>query len=315
MPEPRLSIILATDTYATIRPVTDRLRRQTIHADLEVILIAPRAEDVEQVLAHRDEFAAVRIVESPVGDLAVARAAGIRAAAAPAVFVGETHSYPHPEFAGMLLRALDGPYAAVAPGFGNGNARGSLSWAGFLSDYGRWVHTLPAGEIPEVPIYNAAYRRDILLELGDRLAPALAHGDELPGSMRARGLRCYFEPAARIDHVNVARGRDWIRERYVAGLLIASYRVRRWPAARRLLYIGGSALIPFVLTARVLPGIQRTAREMKLPAGTIPAIAFGMFVKAAGELAGYAGLPVEQGERDMWEYEMHKLAYAGPGQS
>ncbi|MBK9166297.1 MAG: glycosyltransferase [Bryobacterales bacterium] len=315
MAEPKLSVILATDTYATIRPVTDRLRKQTARREIEVVLIAPTAADVEPILAHQAEFACVRIVVSPVGDLAVARAAGIRAASAPAVFVGETHSYPHPEFAEKLLRALDSGYAAVAPGFGNGNPNGVLSWAGFLSDYGRWVHTLPAGEIPEVPLYNAVYRREILLELGERLVPALSHGDELPRHMRARGLRCYFEPAARLDHVNIARGGDWIRERFVSGLLIASYRVRRWGLARRLLYVGGSVLIPFVLMARVVPGIRKTAGAMELPSGTLAAIVFGMFVKGSGELAGYAGGPTEKGERDMWKYEMHKLAYAGPGPS
>ena len=160
MSTPELSVVLATDTYATIRPVVDRFRRQTIRDRIELILIAPSADKVSGVMAHRDEFAAIQIVEDPVADLAPARAAGIRAASAPYVFVGETHSYPHPEFAEALVRRLSESWTAVAPAFGNANPNGPRSWAGFLSDYGRWVDGTEAGEVTEFPIYNVGVRRD-----------------------------------------------------------------------------------------------------------------------------------------------------------
>jgi hypothetical protein len=308
--EPRLSFVLATDSYATIRPVLERLRRQTIRDQIEVVLVAPSREAVGEALAHRGEFASLRIVENPVSELAVARAEGIRAAAAPAVFVGETHSYPHPEFAECLLKALAEPWTGVAPAFGNANPSGTLSWASFLADYGRWADGLPAGEIPEVPLYNALYRRTVLLELGDRLARALAYSDELPKWMRSRGYRTWFEPTARIDHVNVAVPADWAGERFVGGLLISSHRARDWPLAKRVVYVGGAALIPLVLFWRILPGVWRTVREKRLPVMTLPAILAGMIVKSAGELLGYAGVPIKKARRRMHEYEVHKLAYA-----
>jgi hypothetical protein len=40
-----------------------------------------------------------------------------------------------------------------------------------------------------------------------------------------------------------------------------------------------------------------------------------MVVKAIGEFAGYAGVPAEHADERMTEYEVHKLAYAGHGQS
>jgi hypothetical protein len=309
----RLSVILATDAYETIRPVIERLRRQTIRQQIELVLVAPSAASVSSAMRHQAEFAAIRTVESPIEDLAEARAAGIRAAAAPVVFVGETHSYPHPQLAEALTRALDGPWVAAAPAFGNANPKGTLSWAAFLSDYARWAEGLPQGEIPEVPLYNAAYKRTALLELGDRLGLALAHGDELPKTMRARGYRTYFEPAARIDHVNVSKPGDWLKERFVAGLLIASHRARQWPLAKRLGYIAGSILIPAVLAWRVLPGVRQTTRRLRLPPLTVPMIVLGMAVKGMGEFFGYAGSRTDQAEKQMHEYEIHKLAYAARG--
>ena len=315
MSEPKLSIILATDTYATIRPVIDRLRRQTARDQIELVVVAPAAAAVSAVMAHRDEFAGIRIVERPDGDLAPLRAAGVRAAASKFVFVGETHSYPHPELAEALLRHYSGPWSVITPAFGNANPNGALSWAGFLSDYGAWVEDLLPGEISRIPIYNAAFLREALLALGDRLAPALGHGDELSNALRAGGHKAYFEPAARLDHVNVASLRHWVKERFAAGIMIANSRAKRWPFTRRLLFIVASPLIPIVLCRRVLPGVRSTVRKKGLPLSTLLWIVIGMTVKAAGELAGYAGVEAGKWERRMHEYEVHKLAYAGAGYS
>jgi hypothetical protein len=302
---------LATDTYATIRPVVDRFRRQAIHDRIELVLIAPSADDVSGVLAHRDEFAAIQIVEDPVTNLAPARAAGIRAATAPYVFVGETHSYPHPEFAEALIRRLSESWTAVAPAFGNANPNGPLSWAGFLSDYGRWVEGTGAGETAEFPIYNIGVRRDALMALGDRLEPALAHGDEWSVAFHAAGHRAYLEPGARLDHVNVAPLGHWVRERMLAGLLIGNHRAVRWPLARRIVYFFGSPLLPLVFIARVLPGVRRTVSAKNLPLSVLFWIGFGMTVKSFGEMAAYAGWPVRSAEIAMHEYEVFKLKYAG----
>lgn len=309
----RLSYLLATDTYATIRPVVERLRRQTIRLEMEIVLIAPSRSAVDEMLAHQAEFALITFVEDPVTDLAQARAAGIRAASAGTVFIGETHSYPHPNLAEKLLEPREQGFSCAVPGMGNANPAGARSWAGFLSDYGRWSVSMPGGEIESLPIYNAAFCRAALLALGDRLGPALSHGDELPVRLKAAGHRVCFVPAARLDHVNVSPTRHWILERYFAGLLIAHRRAERWPIGRRWFYALCSPGIPLVLLWRVLPGIRAVMGTEPVPAGTLPWVVFGFFVKGFGEFAGYLGWPASKASIEMEEYEIHKLAYAGEG--
>jgi hypothetical protein len=306
-------VILVTDTYETIRGVVERLRRQTVREQIEVVVIAPSAAAVDAVLAYRQEFAAVQIVESSCTSIAAARAQGIRSAAAPIVFIGETHSYPHPNMVEVLLPVFSHSWAAATPAIGNANPKGALSWAALLSDYGKWIEGLDAGEIPAAPPHNAAYRRSVLLELGDRLELALGFSDELPLWMRAHGHRVYFEPAARIDHANVNRLRHWMRERFAAGWMAASQRIHRWSRARRLVYVVGSVFIPMVVTWRVLPGVRQSARHRHLPAATIPAMMLAAIIRALGELCGYAGGPATRAEHQMQEYEMHKLAFLSPG--
>jgi len=311
MNDPKLAVILATDTYATIRPVLERWRRQTVREQIELVLVAPTEEAVSDGLGYRNEFASLKVVVDPVHDLGLARAAGIRTATAPFVFVGETHSFPEPTFAEVLLAAFDGPWSSITPAFGNANPESLVSWAAFLSDYGRWAEGLAARELPEAPVYNAAYQRLILTGLGNKLERALCQDDELWILLRERGHRAYFEPRARIDHANVARAREWIRQRFLTGLLIASRRVRRWSWARRVLYAGGAFLIPAILLSRTLPGAWKMARLGRLPWVAIAVLAAGELIKTAGEFAAYIGFSGDDAERAMHEYELHKLSYVG----
>jgi hypothetical protein len=245
---PRMSVILATDCYETIRPVVQHLRRQTVQEQLELVVVAPAGQSLGLDQSELEGFAGghVVLVES-LQPLGAARAAGVRVAQAPLVFIGETHTYPHPTWAEALIEAHARPWAAVAPGFGNANPSNALSWALFLLDYGEWLHGLPPRETVRVPTHNSAYKRSVLLELGSGLERALTHGDELTVLLRAGGHRSFFEPTARLDHLNVAQPTPWIQERFLGGLLLGARRAKRWSVLRRLVYFCGSPLIPVVL--------------------------------------------------------------------
>jgi hypothetical protein len=169
---------------------------------------------------------------------------------------------------------------------------------------------LPAGEIYTAPLFNSAYQRSALLELGDQLDLALAHGDQLPSALRDRGYRTYFAADARIDHLNVAQPKAWLHEVFLTGVMVGGYRGQAWSRMRRLAYVLGSPLIPFVLTNRILKGIRRLPSKRLAPARTLPFIVIGTFVRAAGEMIGYAKGLAPQTELHAEEYELHKMAYA-----
>lgn len=304
-----MSVVLATDTYATIRAVIERFRRQTVRERLELVLVTPAAEAHAAEAALGAGFGAHRIVPvDSIVPLARARAKGVRAATAPLVFIGETHSYPHPRMAEALIGAHASPCAVVVPAFLNANPDGPLSWAAFLSDYGTWVDGLPARDLRSVPTYNAAFRRSFLLGFGERLELALAQGEEMLAGLRARGERARFEPTARIDHANVSRMAPWLHQRYLVGRIVAANRSARWPLVRRLGYVLGSPLIPAVLLARRLEGVRAASRR-SIPVGTVPALVLGNVVKAAGEMIGYARGARGFSHERLDEYEVHKLAY------
>jgi len=309
---PEMSVILTTDTRDTIRGVLRRMQQQTAQGRLEIIMVVPRGAGAAFTEADAQGFAGFRVVEiDDFQPLSKARAAGVRAASAPLVFMGETHAYPHREWAAALIAAgRRGDYGAISPAFLNGNPRGAVSWAGFIADYGAWSDGHPEGEIPAAPLFNSAYRRSALVEMGDRLEPSLAQGDELPLALRSRGYRAYFAADAPIEHFNNATFGSWAKEIFFIGLTIGGYRARRWSLARRAAYVAASPLIAMVLARRFFECIRSFPKIKSVPILAFPLVFIGAAIRAAGEMVGYTlGVSLRH-ELLAEQYELHKVSIA-----
>jgi hypothetical protein len=306
---PLLSIVILTDEYATIRRVTEHLCAQTLARSVELVLVCPRAADCVVPEAASGALARVIVVEQPLLPMGEARAAGVLAATAPIVALGETHAFPAPGWAERMVRAHAGPWDAVSPGIVNANPRSAKSWGGLLLDYGSWLAEWPPSDIPEPPTYNAVWKRAALAGKGLDLAHALEPGGSLDARFPARGERFRLEPDAQLAHLNVVPTGDWVAERYLGGRLFGAQRSKHWPAARRLLYCAGSALTPFIRFVRVRPILAIASRRGPLPAGTRTAVVFGCLLWALGEAIGYLAGP-GRAESLMLEYELHKERYA-----
>jgi hypothetical protein len=307
--EPALSVVLVTDKFDTIRGVLKALEQQTAREALEVVLVMPSDErsNVDEALAGL--FTAFRVVTvESIMPMPPARAAGVRATTAPVIFIGETHSYPHPEFTAELIAAHEGPWDIVVPGLDNANPSGPRSWSSFLLDYGYWLSGLPASEIPSGPTWNASYKRHVLMELDSMLDDALSSGDELPMELKARNRKFYFAPGAKLSHVNL-EARGWVDERFLSGLVVGANRAKRWSPARRAVYFFASPLIPFVLLYRNKHSLKNLYGRSRLPSGSAAAVIAGSLVRTIGEAVGYLrGIGADQQAR-MEEYELNKVSY------
>jgi hypothetical protein len=111
---PRISVILVTDHYRTIRRVLARLREQTALGEIELVVVLPshaRDPEIESTLTG---FSGVTYVElETIHPIPRARAEGIRAASARVIFLGETHSFPNRELAEALIAAHESDWDAV----------------------------------------------------------------------------------------------------------------------------------------------------------------------------------------------------------
>lgn len=312
MTTPRLSVVLATDTYRTIRPVLAALRRQAHACEIEPVIVLPASARDGVPTEELNAFADARIVVVEAVDvLAAARAAGVRAASAPVVFIGETHTYVQSGWAEALLASFDEAWSAAVPAVINGNPGNAASCAAYLFDYARWGPQRAGGLIADPLVYNTAYRRQALLALGARLATALdPRTEQMWTLLWADGHRAVFVPDARIAHLNVGRVRWLIREKFCSGVALGVRRTARWPRWRRAVYVVASPVIPIVLLARAVHHARHAAMS-SLPAGTIPALILCALAKTIGEVVSYIGIKVPSSDAQLTDIELHKARYAG----
>ena len=311
---PSLSVVLVTpDNFSTIRKTTAKLREQTARQQIELVLVAPDAQSLVLPPDTEDGFFRLQIVEVGHNRLvALARAAGARAATAPIVAYAEDHCFPERDWAEKMIGAPWKEYSAVAPRFCNANPRTAQSWADYLVNFGTWHEPGAAREMTSLPWHNTAYKREVLLRYGDKLERILEVEGELQNDMRQRGERLYLESAARVHHLNMSYFPSSARELFNAGRLFGGTRARKWNSFRRALYI---LLVPAIFVSRLrgqLAHLQRHTRanaESKMRIAHIGALmVLGSLLHIAGEAVGYArGAGIAAKRKSV--YESHRLRH------
>jgi len=310
--DPLVSVVLPTDTYETIAPVLESLRRLEAPERLEVILVSPEADDLRAAALGTTGFHSVRVCHTDtLAPMGAARAVGVEASSAPYVFIGETHSYLWPDALEKLLSALvDGNADVAVPGFVNGNPDSAFSWAGFFLGYARWGADLEVYAIRECPTYNCLVRREVLLAMGDSLPGMLHNGEILNEALAKQSRRLVFAPDARISHQNMEKAWPSTIEHFAIGYTIGSRRAASWSPIRRLAYMAGSILVPAVLLIRTWRPIRSLGAKHPFPVLTLPTLLLLLVAKAMGEAFAYAGIPFGSCEEIRAKYEIRRLDYA-----
>jgi hypothetical protein len=311
---PLVSVILPTDTFETIAPVLESLRRLEAPERLEVILVSSQAAALRAAALAITGFHSLQVCQSDsLAPLGAARAIGVNASSAPYIFVGETHSYLWPGALGKLLVALvDGNADVAVPGFVNANPTGPFSWAGFMQGYARWGADLESHAIRECPSYDCLVRREVLESMKDSLPGVLHNGELLNEALSRQSRRLVFVPDARIDHHNIEQAWPSTIELFTIGYTIGSRRAASWSLIRRLAYIAGSALVPAVLLIRNWRPIRSLSVRHSIPALALPALLLLLVAKAAGEAFAYSGIPFGSCEETRIKYEIRRFDYASP---
>ncbi|MGF1538554.1 MAG: glycosyltransferase family 2 protein [Elainellaceae cyanobacterium] len=293
----KLSVILITsDHFNSIRKTIGYLQKQTIQPDIELIIVAPSYSEITTDLdsgvlsAQLSGFANYQIVEiGPIVSIGRAYAAGVRAAQAPVVALGEDHCFPEPGWAAALVSAHQQPYAAVGPALRNANPGSAISWADMLIAYVQWMDPAVGQTVNFLPGHNSSYKREILLDYDD-LEEMMESETLLHWDLRSRGYELYLEPAAKAAHTNFAQLFPWLPVQFRAGRIFAGGRaqVEGWSGLKRLSYAAASPLIPVVRMARILGALSQGDRpQVKIAAGTLPMTLLGLIADGLGQMVGY----------------------------
>lgn len=287
---PLMSVVVVTpDNFETVRKTVRHLRAQNVSDKMEIVLVAPSAEGLGLDEKALDGFLRHQVVEvGPVTSTARARAAGVRAAEGEVVALVEDHAFPAPGWAEALINRHRESWAAVGPVMSNANPRSVTSWANLLVEYAPWLEPAEGGEREHLPGHNGSYKREALLQYGERLEAMLEAESVLHWDLRARGHALYLEPKARVFHQNFSEPVPSLTLRFNGGRLFASSRARGWPAWRRALFAAASPLIPFVRCARIAREMYARGPTRRMLPRVLPALLVGLAFDGAGEAAGYA---------------------------
>lgn len=301
---PRLSVVVAADAWASVRDLAVALKRQTVAAEIELVLVGPNGAALAPPERDAVEAPSVAVVEWPLIPLGAARAAGVRAARGAVVVLGETHVEPCTGWAEALLAAHVRSAVAVTPAIANANPDGALSAVALHLDYGRWNEARPPGSGGAIPRHNGSFQRDRLVALEGRLDRALGPLGDLHRELGLEATAVVHEPAARLFHLNVSRPGAWLAERYLTGLLTGGARAERWGPARRAAY----ALAAPAIAIRLLGMAIRRPGRPRGPTALV-ALAGACVLQAGGEAVGYARGRLRESEERMLPYELHKQEY------
>lgn len=312
-PLPQLSVILITsDNYSSLRKTVSYLQKQTIQNQLEIVIVAPSSSSVAIHDSDLSGFMAYQVVEiGSIDSIGRSYAAGIRAAAANLVALGEDHCFPKPGWASALVEAHSQPYATVGPCLRNANPSTAVSWADMLIAYAQWMEPAASQVVNFLPGHNSSYKRDILLSYGEQLETMMESETLLHWDLRSKGYELYLESKAVAAHTNFAQLRPWLRVQLRAGRIFAGERaqVENWPWAKRLAYSAASPLIPLVRMVRILAALNQGKRwQVNMASGALPMTLLGLVVDGLGQMIGY-GFGYGQTLQDYAEAEFHRELY------
>ena len=284
--KPSISIIMVTDdTYETCRRTIGYLLQQTVIDQIEMIIVGPSRDQIQPDEAELSKFHSNQIVEvGKVVSVAQTLSAGVVAAKAFYVTYAEEHGFPPPNLAEVLIREFEeGGHVALGWAMTPANP-GLVSWAHIYGQFGEAVAPLKSGPATRLGGHHGAYSRDLLMEYGDKLHHVVGCEAVLHGDLNKRGVKMYMTGEVVGLHTQVSDFPSYFKHEYIAQRAYAAARmdVMKWSIWRRLLYVAGSPLIPFVRLRRSLRHMRRTGRFREL----MPNIAFVMF---AGNVAGAIG--------------------------
>lgn len=287
---PDLSVVLLSpDVLGTQKSTVTHLRNQTIRDRIEVVIVSPSLEDRDAMEPLMDVFRAFRFVPSPPGaSYAQQQAMGIRAATAPIVATGEDHCQPHPAWAEKLVEAFgrDEKIAGVSPAVCIANDS-LLAVGSQLIDYLNWTAPVESGEVRYTSVTNTSYRRELIVrEYGDDLHRWIARGGAIHDDLRSKGYRFWIEAEARCYHKNISRLPEVWRLRYNVGRFHAGTAAQDMPAAKRLLKVALTPLLPLARMAKVVKRL--CGRRYPLTPRMLLGVWLGLLMDAAGQFMGYA---------------------------
>lgn len=277
-------VVPAVNSLDDLRGCLKALSRQR-GVRVEVIVVDRLGERVHAELAIA--FPEAVIVPVPADcPIPAMRAAGFRAARAPAIGVIEDHVIVPEDWAERMLAALAEGHDVVGGAIENAATARHVDWAAFLCEYSASLPPLPAGPSAGVPGNNVVYRKAVL----DRYQAVIDEHkweNRLHDAMRADGIDLIMRPDIVVGHKMHYTVWLYTSQRFLYSRSYAGARVAGAPLARRLAMGAAAFALPPLMFWRTVRRIVAKRQHIGHLLRSLPLLSLFVLSWGAGEVAGY----------------------------
>ena len=310
---PALSVIVVTPTnYEVNRESMEFIKQQTAKQQIEIVLVGPSKHKMAAPREEFSDFHSFQIIE--VGQFQTtgeAFAAGVQHAKAPIVAFLEEHVFMPTNWAEVIIKEHQKAYVAIGWGLKNANPESITSWVHL---YGSWVHAIDPvkpGEYSILSGHNTAYKKEVLLDYGAKLATMFDYEYTLYLDLSKRGFQLYLTDQVASSHLFISNFWELMRFEFIGSRGFAHQRAKvgKWSLLKKGIYILGMPLVPWYRLLRVCKANYHSIHFLKLiPILIFPLLCF-FHVGMLGELLGYLiDEPIKNKELKM-EYELSRRSF------
>lgn len=248
---PLLSVITVTSRdFSIVRRTILFLQQQTISDQIEVIVICESLDKVaDHKVAEISGFEKFVFYEThhPITQFAEEMSTVAHTTTAPVVAFIDNHAYPFPDWVEEVLKSHQ-QYDVVGFGMHNANPATTLSWLELLLSYPQQSIPRPSSEVSYVPFAQFSIKKKVIDEIEAQGEFLIGRNSEINKTILQLGYKMYLNTDAVLSHANPSTWRSATFIHFNAGRYDAAKRVKekQWSLIRRMIYIFGSPLIPFV---------------------------------------------------------------------
>ena len=283
---PSLSVVIPA--VAGAGPLRDCLRAlasQPHAVETEIVVVSRLPEEDARLVAR--EFPQVKVAPGEGLTIPQMRARGIGQTRAAIVAVLGEHVRVLPTWEEAMRRGHATAAAGVGGPVTNGR-RGAVAWAAFLAEYSEHMTPIEEGPVSSLPGINVSYKRSAIEACGDLLSRG-AWENFLHETLLRKGLTLRCEPGAEAVVTPPASLVRCASQKWHIARSYAGMRARRLSRAARLLFAATTALLPALLTVRIVRRVLARPRRGYggALAASFPILLLLLSIWTVGEFVGY----------------------------
>ena len=286
MQNPKISVVIASvNGLPTIAECLAALENQIGGVPSEVIVVDCCKDGTADYI--KSNFPKVKLI--PLSErlgIPEMRLMGMSRATGDYIAITEDHCIAPENWFQEIMKAHELGHQAVGGAVENVCVDRIMDWAVYLCEYSHVMLPVPRGEVGGIPGNNASIKR-VLLDRVDETIKKNYWEYFIHEELRKMGVRFFSTPDIVMNHKKEFGFLYFMSQRFHYSRSFAGMRRSQLSGFRRLLCVGFSPLLPFLLLFRMGSQVFKKKRHRGVFIKSLPVQVLFMLSYALGEFVGY----------------------------